>query len=124
SDSATLAISVLSVNDPPLGQDNTVCTPEDVPYVFGLSDFGFSDPSDSPPNAFKDVLVLHMPQAGSLLLQGSAVSDGQSVSAADIAAGKLTFASAANANGMGYASWAFVVQDDGGTQRGGIDLDQ
>ena len=45
------------------------------------------------------------------------------MSAADIAAGKLVFTPAANANGAGYASFTFQVQDDGGTANGGVDLD-
>src|SRR4051794_22525304 len=31
---------------------------------------------------------------------------------------------AANANGAGYASFTFQVQDNGGTANGGVDLDQ
>ena len=34
------------------------------------------------------------------------------------------FTPAANANGAGYASFTFQVQDDGGTANGGVDLDQ
>src|SRR5204862_2951539 len=44
-----------------------------------------------------------------------------SIPAADIAAGKLTFTPAANANGSGYATFSFEVQDDGGTSLGGHD---
>ena len=32
-------------------------------------------------------------------------------------------AGTANANGAGYASFDFKVQDDGGTANGGVDLD-
>ena len=35
----------------------------------------------------------------------------------------LKFTPAANANGAGYASFTFQVQDDGGTANGGVDLD-
>ena len=49
---------------------------------------------------------------------------GQFVSVADINAGLLVFTPAANANGTGYASFTFQVQDDGGTANGGVDLDQ
>ena len=52
-----------------------------------------------------------------------AVTAGQFVSVADITAGKLMFTPAANANGAGYASFTFQVQDDGGTANGGVDLD-
>src|SRR5437762_916757 len=43
---------------------------------------------------------------------------------ADITAGNLVFAAAANANGAGYASFTFQVQDNGGTANSGVDLDQ
>ena len=36
----------------------------------------------------------------------------------------MIFAPAANANGPGYASFTFQVQDDGGTANGGVNLDQ
>ena len=52
-----------------------------------------------------------------------AVTAGQSITAANIAAGNLKFTPAANANGAGYASFTFQVQDDGGTANGGVDLD-
>src|SRR5205085_580630 len=38
-------------------------------------------------------------------------------------AGNLVFTAAANANGAGYASFTFQVQDNGGTANGGVDLD-
>src|SRR5262249_54407457 len=41
----------------------------------------------------------------------------------DINAGRLVFTPAANANGTGYASFTFQVQDDGGTANGGVDVD-
>ena len=39
------------------------------------------------------------------------------------AAACCAFTPAANANGAGYASFTFQVQDDGGTANGGVDLD-
>ena len=42
---------------------------------------------------------------------------------ADISAGKLIFMPGANANGAGYASFTFQVQDNGGTANGGVDTD-
>ena len=46
-----------------------------------------------------------------------------SIALADIAGGLLKFTPAANANGAGYASFTFQVQDNGGTANGGVDLD-
>ncbi len=51
------------------------------------------------------------------------MSAGDFIAVAEITGGNLTFSPAANANGAGYASFAFQVQDDGGTLNGGIDLD-
>ena len=56
-------------------------------------------------------------------MSGVAVTAGQSVSVANINSGNLKFAPAANANGAGYASFTFQVQDNGGTANGGVDLD-
>ncbi|MDB5305938.1 MAG: toxin [Gemmataceae bacterium] len=52
-----------------------------------------------------------------------AVTAGQFVPVADVTGGKLVFTPAANANGAGYASFTFQVQDDGGTANGGADTD-
>ena len=67
--------------------------------------------------------ITTLPAAGTLTDNGVAVTAGEFVSIADITAGKLVFTPAANANGAGYASFTFQVQDDGGTANGGVDLD-
>jgi hypothetical protein len=120
----TITINVNAVNDAPAGTDNTVTTNEDAPYVFATADFGFTDPNDTPANTLQAVKITTLPGAGTLFDNGVAVTAGQFVSAADIAAGLLTFVPAANANGAGYASFTFQVQDNGGTAGGGVDLDQ
>ena len=67
--------------------------------------------------------ITTLPGAGTLTNNGVAVTAGDSVIGADITGGKLVFTPAANANGAGYASFTFQVQDDGGTANGGVDLD-
>ncbi len=119
----TLTVNVSAVNDAPAGADNTVTTTEDTAYIFSAADFGFSDAADSPANNFSVVRIGTLPAAGTLTNNGAAFSSGQSVSVADIAAGRLVFTPAADATGTGYASFSFQVQDDGGTANGGIDLD-
>src|SRR6185312_381273 len=116
-------LNVLPVNDAPSGADKTISFAEDNAYVFQTSDFGFSDPNDSPPNALAAVEITTLPAAGTLTDNNVAVTAGQFVTAADIAGGKLVFTPAANANGTGYASFTFQVQDDGGTANGGVALD-
>src|SRR4249920_841919 len=123
SNTATVTITVNAVNDAPAGTNKTVTTNEDTAYTFAAADFGFTDPSDSPANALTAVKISSIPAAGSLTLSGVGVSVGQTVSVANITAGNLKFTPAANANGAGYASFTFQVQDNGGTANGGVDLD-
>ena len=67
--------------------------------------------------------ITTLPVAGTLTLYGVGVIAGQSVSAAATSPpATWSFTPAANANGAGYASFTFQVQDDGGTARG-VDLD-
>src|SRR5207244_2071825 len=107
-----ITIDVTSVNDAPSGADKTVTTLEDTAYTFTAADFGFSDVDG---NSLAAVTITTLATAGTLKLDGTAVLAGDSVSAADIAAGKLKFEPAGNANGAGYASFTFQVQDNGGT---------
>jgi hypothetical protein len=122
---ATVSITITSVNDAPEGSDNTVTTLEDVAYTFKVADFGFSDPNDDPDNGFLAVTItnLSVPTGSKLQNDGVDVSEGDSVLVTDISAGKLVFTPAGNANGAGYASFDFQVQDDGGIDNGGVDLD-
>src|SRR6185369_17268957 len=120
----TITVNVTAINDAPAGTNNTVTTNEDTQYTFAAVDFGFSDTADSPANALSAVTITTVPGAGSLTLLGVVVTAGQSISAANIAAGNLKFTPAADGNGAGYASFTFQVQDDGGTANGGVDLDQ
>ena len=114
----TMSVNVTPVNDAPSGTNSTVTTLEDTTYVFAAGDFGFGDTDG---NAFAAVKITALPASGTLTNNGAAVTSGQSVSAADIAAGLLRFTPVAGANGAGYASFTFQVQDDGGTANGGVD---
>src|SRR5215210_4706151 len=119
----TMTIDVTSVNDAPAGTNNTVTTNEDAQYTFAAVDYGFTGPDASPPDALAPDNSTRVPRAGSLTLSGVAVTAGQSISAANIASGDLQFTPGLGANGAGYASFTFQVQDDGGTANAGVDLD-
>src|SRR6185369_7055249 len=80
-------------------------------------------PGDTPANALAGVKITTLPGAGTLWNNGAPVAAGQEISQADLAAGRLTFSPAANANGSPYATFTFQVRDDGGTANGGVDLD-
>jgi hypothetical protein len=120
-------ITATQANQAPTGADNTVTLLEDNAYRFALADFGFSDPYDSPPNNFLTVKIATTTATGALFDNGNFVSPGDFVSVVDIAAGRLLFAPAHDANGSAYANFTFQVQDDGGTAGGtaggGVDLD-
>ncbi len=122
-DADTITLNVTPVNDAPEGADATVVIPEDTAYVFGLADFGFSDPGDVPSNGFAAVRIVSLPVAGTLTRNAVAVGVGDFIPVADIGAGLFVFTPAAGASGAPYASFAFQVQDNGGIAGGGVDLD-
>ncbi|HEX6717311.1 MAG TPA: kelch repeat-containing protein, partial [Pyrinomonadaceae bacterium] len=124
SNTATVSITVNSVNDAPSGANNTVTTAEDASFTFVRANFGFTDPNDTPANAFQAVKITTVATDGKLKLNGVDVTAGQLITVADIDAGKLKFFPDANENGSPYATFTFQVQDDGGTANGGVDLDQ
>ncbi len=119
-----MTVTIDEMNDPPTGGNNPVTTLEDTAYVFDTSDFGFSDPLDTPPNTFLSVHFTTVPSAGSLTDDGTTVGAGDDVTAAHIAAGKLQYLPAEDGNGSPYRTFTFQVQDNGGTTGSGVDIDQ
>jgi hypothetical protein len=69
------------------------------------------------------VTVTTLPAAGTLKLNGVAVTAGDSVTVADITGGLLKFTPAPNTAADNYATFTFQVKDDGGTANGGADTD-
>lgn len=67
-------ITVASVNDPPAGADKTIATLEDTSYTLTAADFGFTDPNDSPANAFASVTVFPLTGGGTLTYNGAPVT--------------------------------------------------
>src|SRR5439155_1541285 len=118
----TISFNVISLNDAPARTEKPNSSKDVTSHAFAASDFGFTDPNDSPANTLQAVKITTTVQAGTLKLSGADVTGGQSISAANIP--NLVFAPAANANGNSYASLTFQVQDNGGTTGGGVDLDQ
>ncbi len=115
----TINIVIDGTNDAlPGSTDDSVTTNEDTPVVLGLlTDFGtYTDNSDVEVRPFAGVKITTLESAGALKYSSdgthwSDVTLNQEISAADIAAGKLRFDPAANANGTGYATIGFKVTD-------------
>ncbi|WP_165972646.1 type I secretion C-terminal target domain-containing protein, partial [Paracandidimonas soli] len=117
--SSTLDIDVLPVNDAPTSEDASGNVTEGLTYVFGASDFAFEDAVEG--DAMQSVIIDSLPSGGTLLLDGVAVTPNTSISAADLAAGKLTFVADANPGENAEFSFNFRVQDAGGIDNGGVD---
>ncbi|MDJ0786718.1 MAG: Ig-like domain-containing protein [Myxococcota bacterium] len=117
----TIQLDVAPVNDAPSGTDTTLSLSEDGSLTFGLSDFGFSDAIDG--DAFAAVRIASGPTDGTLRNGAIVLTGGETVTATSIAAGDLVFTPDADESGLGYASFGFQVQDDGGVANGGVDLD-
>ena len=105
----TMVIDVTAVNDAPTASDKTVTTNEDTVYTFAASDFNFADVDSGA--ALASVKVVTLPANGSLTLDGAAVTTNQVITKTDIDAGKLKYGPPVNANGSGYASFTFKVND-------------
>ena len=119
---ATMTINVTSVNDAPVGTPKTITTAANTDYIFAATDFGFTDPNDSPANTLLAVKIAALPAAGSLTNNGTAVTAGQFIALADLTGGKLKFTPVFNASGAPYTTFTFQVQDNGGAANG-ADLD-
>ncbi|ADC63833.1 Hemolysin-type calcium-binding region [Allochromatium vinosum DSM 180] len=104
-----MTVDVGAVNDTPTASNRTISTKEDVARVLAVANFGFRDVDAG--DSLQAVMLTSLPTAGSLKLNGTAVTVNQVVTVADLAAGKLIFTPAANANGSGYASFGFKVSD-------------
>ena len=113
----------VTVNHAPVGTSNTVSTTKSTAYTFAVADFGFTDPGDTPPNHLKAVEIRTLPGNGTLTDNGVAVTALQSVPVGDITGNNLVYMPKAGDTGVPYTSFAFQVQDDGGTDGGGVDLD-
>ena len=101
--------SASSVNTPPAASNRSVTINENIAKVLSVADFGFSDVN--PGDTLKSVTIISLPTAGSLKLNGVAVTAKQVISAANIYSDLLIFTPAANANGTAYASFGFKVSD-------------
>ena len=111
STTGTLTVNV-GANTAPTSADRTATATEDTAVTLGTADFVFIDTDLG--QALANVRIDALPASGTLSLNGVAVTAGQVISAANIAAGNLTFLPAANGNGANYAAFTFSVQDSAG----------
>ena len=111
----TSSVTVTGINDAPSGTSATIQIDEDETYVFGASDFGFSDIDG---NALMAVQVTTLPGLGTLYYDADGAggvdpvtfSAGTAFTLAMLDAGQLFYVPEADASGSGHASFAFQVR--------------
>ena len=102
-----------NTNSAPTASNGTVATNEDTDHAFSASEFNYSD-SDS--DTLASVKITELPAAGrgTLTLDGTAINSAnlpKAVTGAELDDGKLKYSPPADANGTGYASFRFKVND-------------
>jgi hypothetical protein len=73
---STSTIIQIAIVHPPQGGNGQVSVTEDQPYVFTPSDFGFSDPYDTPPHQLMRIKLNSIPAQGTLSMNGVALQAG------------------------------------------------
>ena len=95
-------------NTAPTAADETVTTAQDTNYTFTTADFGFVDADDEP---LVSVLIVTVPAAGRLALNGVAVMASRTVTRGEIVDGGLKFEPAVGESGAPYTTFTFKVND-------------
>jgi uncharacterized delta-60 repeat protein len=108
----------MATNQAPTTSNGHIGTLEDTGYVLQASDFPFTDADSGTGDVLASVTITSVPAIGTLRLNGVDVLIGQTVSVADLNAGRLVFMPAANAGGASYDSFAFKVTDSFGASSG------
>jgi VCBS repeat-containing protein len=111
----TVTVHVNGTNDAPTSAANSTHVEVGHTHTFGTGEFNFAD-SHGESNTLQSVIISRLPDSGTLTLNGQAVTSGQTISAADIAAGKLVYTPGADGHD---SSFGFKVVDNGGTANGG-----
>jgi VCBS repeat-containing protein len=107
--SALVDITINANNDAPTAANNTTATNEDTTFTFTAANFNFSDVDIG--DNLQQIQVTSLETASALKLAGVDVTLNQVISRAAIDAGDLTFDPVADANGNGYDSFGFKVND-------------
>ena len=107
---ATAAVAA-APNAAPTASDRTVTTHEDTDYTFAAANFNFADTDSGAALSSVKIVTLPAPGKGTLKLSGTNVTANATVTKAQLGAGNLKYTPPANANGSGYASFTFKVND-------------
>src|SRR5215831_4070233 len=86
--------------------NSAITVSENTPYTFKVADFGFSDAVAA--DTLASVIITSLP-SGTLALNGTAIANGQVITAAALNAGNLTFVP--NTGSIAVGSFQFKVTD-------------
>ena len=106
SSDATMTINI--PNNTPMASDSAVTIPEGTAYTFKAEDFGFADDDGDP---LASVIVVSVPDRGSLELNGTPVTAAQDIDRDDIDSGNLVFVPVEGEEGSPYTTFTFRVSD-------------
>ncbi|MEA3036794.1 MAG: hypothetical protein QOH04_2571 [Sphingomonadales bacterium] len=129
SDTDIVTLHVLNTNDAPSGGDYVHAdSNEDTAVTLLTFEFGFTDPLDG--NALAGVKISTGPANGTIYydpdgaggVAPTALAAGDTMTAAGLTAGSYYYLP--NQDYVGSDSFTFAVQDNGGTDHGGVDTDQ
>ena len=102
-----------NTNSVPTASNGTVATDEDTDHAFSAREFNYSD-SDNDTLASVKITGLPAADRGTLTLDGTAINSAdlpKTITKAELDDGKLKYSPPADANGTGYASFKFKVND-------------
>ena len=100
---------VLLANTAPASADGSVTVPHNTRYTFEADDFSFTDPD--PGSALGKIKIITLPTAGTITLDGTAVTANDEITRSDIDDDKLVFTPATGATGTPYTTFTFKVND-------------
>ncbi|MCZ4312787.1 DUF4347 domain-containing protein [Comamonadaceae bacterium G21597-S1] len=115
----TLRVTV-GANTVPSSENNTVTVAEDGSYTVQVADISYFDPDAG--QSFAAVRIDQLPSFGNLFIGGVAAQVGDSVTAAQLAAGALVYQPPANGNGNAFDQLLFSVVDSAGARSGNYSL--
>jgi hypothetical protein len=114
----TMTVDVTPANDLPTAADNTVTIAEDTTHSFTAGQFNFADIDG---DSLSSIKITSLPATGALTLNGSAVSQNQTIAASQIA--NLVYTPVANGNGDPYTTFQFKVNDGTADSASGLHND-
>ncbi|MDY7008168.1 MAG: Ig-like domain-containing protein, partial [Cyanobacteriota bacterium] len=100
------AAQIESVNTPPIANDSNIRIDEDTTYNFSITDFDYTD-SDGDP--LTEIEIVNLPEQGELLLAGSPLTPGQTISALQV--GTLSYRPDIHENGENYTTFPVIFND-------------